>query len=330
MSTTGADQTQRRDMRVAAADGVRLWVCDLGPRSADHTIVFLHGFCLDHTSWVHQVDYLRRRYAHRIRVISYDHRGHGASDPAPTSTCRIEQLADDHARVLTALDVTGPATMVGHSMGAMVILAYLARSAVDRPVDPDGLVLVATAAGHLTQCGLGRLLAIPGAAVLLALAGHAPIPAIKRLARPGCAALGRWCGCGHSEQVTVSAVVAAALAGTPVSTALGFLPALRDFDQVRALGSIHARTVIVSGGMDLLTPAARAHELAAAIPGAAHVHVPAGGHMLPQQVPHVVNAAIRRVIALPERAGHTAGPRSGKLRPATRDYALAAGGGSAI
>jgi pimeloyl-ACP methyl ester carboxylesterase len=128
----------------------------------------------------------------------------------------------------------------------------------------------------------------------------------------------------------VAALAAAAVASTPVSTALGFLPALRDFDQLCTLGSIRARTAIVSGGMDLLTPAAHAYELTAAIPTAAHVHVPAAGHMLPQQAPHVVNAAIRRAMALPQGAAHTAGPSSGKLRAPIRDYALAAAGGSAI
>jgi pimeloyl-ACP methyl ester carboxylesterase len=74
---------------------------------------------------------------------------------------RIDQLADDLAQVLIALDVTGPLTLVGHSMGAMTALAYLGRPAAERPVEPHGLVLVATAAGKLAERGLGRLLATP-------------------------------------------------------------------------------------------------------------------------------------------------------------------------
>jgi pimeloyl-ACP methyl ester carboxylesterase len=38
--------------------------------------------------------------------------------------------------------------------------------------------------------------------------------------------------------------------------------------------------------------------MTAAIRGAEHVHVPCAGHMLPQQVPHVINEAIRRTIAV--------------------------------
>jgi pimeloyl-ACP methyl ester carboxylesterase len=73
-------------------------------------------------------------------------------------TYRIDRLAADLDEVLTALNVTAPLTLVGHSMGAMAALAYLSRPASERSVDPHGLVLVAAAAGKLAQRGLGRLL----------------------------------------------------------------------------------------------------------------------------------------------------------------------------
>jgi pimeloyl-ACP methyl ester carboxylesterase len=207
----------------------------------------------------------------------------------------------------------------------MVILTYLAREAIDRPVDPDGLVLVATAAGRLTEGGLGRLLATPFTAALVALVDHTPQRVFRALVGPGCAAVGRWCGCGRAERATLAMLAAAALAQTPVSTVVGFLPSLRDYDQAAVLGSIRARTVVVSGGRDLLTPAVHAHDLAAAIPGASHVHVPSGGHMLPQQVPHVIDEAIRQVMALPPSTAPAAGPRVGWSATATGEYASAGG-----
>jgi hypothetical protein len=36
--------------------------------------------------------------------------------------------------------------------------------------------------------------------------------------------------------------------------------------------------------------------MSAGICGAEHIHVPYAGHMLPQQVPHVINDAIRQTI----------------------------------
>ncbi|WNG94525.1 hypothetical protein [Mycobacterium sp. ITM-2016-00318] len=44
---------------------------------------------------------LRRRYGTRIRIVTYDHRGHGGSSAAPMPTYLIEQLAADLATVLT-------------------------------------------------------------------------------------------------------------------------------------------------------------------------------------------------------------------------------------
>jgi pimeloyl-ACP methyl ester carboxylesterase len=288
---------------VRTSDGVRLAVCDTGPRTAEHTVVFLHGLCLNHTSWERQITYLLRRYGRSVRVISYDHRGHGRSAAAPMNTYRIDQLADDLAQVLTALDVTGPLTLVGHSMGAMTALAYLGRPAAERPIEPDGLVLAATAAGKLAERGLGRLLATPAPAALVELVEHTPQYALHALVGPMCASLSRWRG--HWHGATLAALTVAALTTTPVATAVGFLPSLRAYNQYATLPSIHARTVVISGGADPLTPGSHAADLTAGICGAEHVHVPYAGHMLPQQAPHVVNDAIRRTIGYPrQRPSH--------------------------
>jgi pimeloyl-ACP methyl ester carboxylesterase len=88
-----------------------------------------------------------------------------------------------------------------------------------------------------------------------------------------------------------------------VATAVGFLPSLRGYNQYATLASIHARTVVISGGADPLTPPARTVDLADGICGAQHVHVPDAGHMLPRQAPQVINDAIRRIIASPHAMG---------------------------
>jgi pimeloyl-ACP methyl ester carboxylesterase len=115
--------------------------------------------------------------------------------------------------------------------------------------------------------------------------------------RPIRATLSRWHG--HAHSATLAAIVVAAFTTTPVATAVGFLPSLRAYNQYASLASIHARTVVVSGGLDPLTPPSHAADLTAGIYGAQHVHVPYAGHMLPQQAPHVINDAIRRTIAIP-------------------------------
>src|SRR4029077_5026004 len=64
---------------IAANDGVRLSVRDYGSRAPDHTVVLLHGLCLDQSSWDIQIGQLIREWGNGIRIISYDHRGHGDS-----------------------------------------------------------------------------------------------------------------------------------------------------------------------------------------------------------------------------------------------------------
>jgi pimeloyl-ACP methyl ester carboxylesterase len=136
------------------SDGVSLSGRDYGRRDASHTVVLLHGFCLTKNSWTIQIEQLLHQYPDSIRIITYDHRGHGDSAAAPMHTYHIDQLATDLADLLVALGVKGPLTLAGHSMGGMVALAYLGRPANRRPVQLHGLILVATAAGKHVDRGL--------------------------------------------------------------------------------------------------------------------------------------------------------------------------------
>jgi pimeloyl-ACP methyl ester carboxylesterase len=291
---------------VTTSDGTSLSVREYGSRDAAHTVVLLHGLCLTKDSWTIQIDHLLHQYGDSIRIISYDHRGHGDSAAAPMHTYHIDQLATDLADLLVALGVTGPLTLAGHSMGGMVALAYLGRPADRRPVQPRGLILVATAAGKLAERGLGRLLANPGTDILYELAYHAPHGVADRvlrtLARPICGALIRYGGYGTASRDALVAVSAASVNSTPAATKAGFLRALRRYDQYRTLSSITARTVVISGGADRLTPPSHAHDLARGIPVATHVHRPAAGHMLLDEAPHVISNAIIGVIG-----AHTTG-----------------------
>jgi pimeloyl-ACP methyl ester carboxylesterase len=292
MTTASTAYTERT---VTVRDGVRLAVQDRGPIDAEATVVLLHGLCLEQGSWASQIHHLTRRWGARIRIISYDHRGHGDSDTAPTSTYVIEQLTADLADVLEALDVTGSLTLVGHSMGGMVALTYLGRPPADRPVQPHGVVLVATAAGRLAERGVARLLASPATDMLCKLATRAPQRAVRLLTKPVRAALGLQVG--DQSRATLAALFDTAMAAASLTTAVGFLPSLRSYDQYATLATIRAHATILSGGADVLTPPSHARDLAAAIPGATHVHLPMAGHMLPHEAPHAVTDAISNTVA---------------------------------
>lgn len=285
---------------VVTRDGVRLAVRDY-PASdgVEHTVVLLHGFCLSQTSWNLQIRQLRRAYGDRVRVISYDHRGHGLSESAPVGTYTIKQLALDHADVVEATGVAGPTTLGGHSMGAMTVLEFMALPAAER-LNPTGLVLVAGAAGRLCERGVGRLLSTPALGLLAEVIDRAPHRAAERavraVVRPLCESLGRFCGCGSDDRDTLASTAAEAIHRARVTTAAGFLASLKTFDQYRILGSISADTAVISGGLDALTPAAHARDLASGIAGARSVHVPGAGHMLLHEAADVVTSALAGTI----------------------------------
>jgi pimeloyl-ACP methyl ester carboxylesterase len=288
---------------VIANDGVRLAVRDYGAAGArDHTVVLLHGLCLTQSSWALQVRHLVRRWGDRVRIITYDHRGHGRSTGADMHTYRIDRLAADLADVLTALRVSGPVTLAGHSMGGMTALAYLGRPAAERPVEPEGLVLVATAAGRLAERGLGRLLATRATGALFDLVHHLPRratdQAINGLVRPVCEALIKYSGVGRNG---AAAVTQSAIRTISLTTAAGFLPSLKQYDQYDALSAIAANTVVISGGADRTTPVDHARDLVAAIPGAMHLHRPTAGHMLLEEDAECVSDAIDRVMSMRRR-----------------------------
>ncbi len=287
---------------VTTKDGVRLAISEYPSEHADApTVVLLHGLLLSQESWGLQVGELRRRYGGRVRVIAYDHRGHGRSAGAPMRTYEISQLAADLAEVLTAMRITGPLTLAGHSMGGMTALAYFGRAASQRPVEPAGLVLVGTAAGSIAERGIGRLLATPAPGALFGLVHRMPQratdKAVHALIHPLGEVLSTFSGDGTTA-AAVAAVGAAAVRTASLTTAAGFLPSLKRYDMYHALESIAAKTFVVSGGNDVLTPPSHSRDLAAAIPGAVHLHHPSAGHMLLHDAAECVTDAIGRAMGI--------------------------------
>jgi 3-oxoadipate enol-lactonase len=79
------------------------------------------------------------------RVVRYDHRGQGASAPAPRDELDMDTLTDDAAALIEALDLA-PCVFVGNSMGGFVAL----RLAAHHPELLRGIV-VAGSAGDAEQ-----------------------------------------------------------------------------------------------------------------------------------------------------------------------------------
>lgn len=83
-------------------------------------IVFVHGVGMNKDVWAPQLD----AFAGTHRVVVYDMLGHGES-PLPPAAPTLGDYADQLRRLLDELGL-GRANLVGHSMGALVALAFAA------------------------------------------------------------------------------------------------------------------------------------------------------------------------------------------------------------
>jgi pimeloyl-ACP methyl ester carboxylesterase len=102
---------------VTGSAGAGLHVEIFGPPQAP-PIILTHGPGLDHTQW----DGLVRNLAERYRVIVWDQPGLGLSGRPFDDLYSIERLGDD-LRAVLQLAERRPAILVGHSTGALAVLA---------------------------------------------------------------------------------------------------------------------------------------------------------------------------------------------------------------
>jgi pimeloyl-ACP methyl ester carboxylesterase len=84
-------------------------------------LVFVPGWCCDHTFFAPQFDYFRR--THTVTALAL--RGCGQSD-APPDGYDIPDLADDVAWFCEEIGIERPA-VIGHSLGAMIAIELGAR-----------------------------------------------------------------------------------------------------------------------------------------------------------------------------------------------------------
>ncbi|MFE9789092.1 alpha/beta fold hydrolase [Nocardia salmonicida] len=274
--------TGGRRCTVVADDGVPIAVRSFGTTDAALTVVFVHGHCLHTESWSFLREHLLRDWAADARMVFYDHRGHGESGHAHHATYTIDQLAADLDAVLRAVVPTGPVVLVGHSMGAMVVLAYarLYPAAIGHRV--AGIGLIAGAAGGITEVGLGRLLNRHAVASLQRAVVAAPrvMQASKRFSRWIFGPLIREASTGTRRlNPRVAAIATAVLNETALLTMSSFLSSLLDFDEANTLarfGDLPA--LVLAGSADLMMPFTHSVVLASQLAGAELVRIEGAGH----------------------------------------------------
>jgi len=281
---------------VSSADGTRLNVALHGPKDAA-AVVLSHGWTCSTRYWNPQV----RDLADEYRVITYDQRGHGVS---ANSRGRYgpDLLAEDLAAVLGAtLEPEQQAVLVGHSMGAMSIVAWAGRY-------PEQVARRASAA----------LLASTGVDGLLAESLVVRLPTrLPRLTEwIGRSALGMPTPLGRPSPLAFRAVKYVALSPGASPAQVAFCEeivlgcrarargkwgsALSRLDLRESLTHLRVPTTVLVGTADRLTPPGHAERLAEALDHDGHldrlVEVDGVGHMSTVEDAPSVNAEIRRLL----------------------------------
>ena len=123
-------------LSAATVDGMKIFSATKGTGPA--TLVFVHGWTCDSSSWDAQVPAFARKY----RVVTLDLPGHGQSGAPADGKFSVDLFARavEAVRAETKADRI---VLVGHSMGAPVIRQYVRRFpqhvaalvAVDGPLD---------------------------------------------------------------------------------------------------------------------------------------------------------------------------------------------------
>ncbi|MEU4062019.1 alpha/beta hydrolase [Streptomyces wedmorensis] len=106
-----------RRLDVTGADGVRLAAWDFTDGTARRTgpgVLLLHGLMGHAAHWAPAIG----RLTGRTRTIALDQRGHGHSERPPDGVFTREAYVADAAAAIEQLGL-GPATLIGHSMGAL-------------------------------------------------------------------------------------------------------------------------------------------------------------------------------------------------------------------
>jgi len=207
-------------------DGLELAVTTYGPETAPVAVLLGHCWTSDQDDWRYQVRDLLREFGHGIRIVAWDHRGHGLSQPTPKHDCTIDNLARDMSDVIDALAPHGRLFLAGHSIGGMTIMALAEQRPELFEERVAGAVFVSTSSGDMESVNLGlpevgkalrtqipRMLALRSRTLSKRARRRAPI--IERLVM-------RKIVFGHPQRVRDTALAVEGLIKSPAATMVGF------------------------------------------------------------------------------------------------------------
>jgi pimeloyl-ACP methyl ester carboxylesterase len=278
----GQDFGRRRGIRprtIERSDGAKIFIEEAGPMSRKGA-VFVHGSALRTDAWHYQMNGIDSQ-----RLIFYDLRGHGLSQPKGDHPFVIETHADDlHAVIQDAgLDEV---VIVGHSIGGMIAVQYCLGHMEGLGSSIKGLVLLNTTYAPAFETLTG------GAAVakfervtrrpfdFIGSQSHR-LELLRRVIKPSDAIF--WVvsmsGFGPGASARQIDFTYDMLSETPADVIVDLVKSYRDFDVRDSLGDINVPAVVVGGTHDRLTVGHASEYIAEHLPKAELRMLEGCGHM---------------------------------------------------
>lgn len=272
-----------------AHDGVLLHaeVDEIDDHDPDHdvTVVFLHGWMCTLDTWHYQRLALRGR----VRMAFLDLRSHGGSGRSDASSSSLGDLAQDLGTLLDELVPTGAVVLVGHSMGGMTIQ----RLAIDQPQwfadRVRGVALIGTSGGRLMRSSPALRRLVP----LLRLAA----PAMDWGRSFNSYSIVRRWALGPDAEPRHVDMVDEMILRAPTHVVFDFYRNFVGLDLTSGHEVVgRARTVVVGGTEDQLTPFSHSERLVAGIDGSTLVRLERAGHMMMFEDHEAVTEAVEDLV----------------------------------
>lgn len=302
--------------KMRLADGTDLHLARIGDPDAAVTVIFVHGYALDYRSWNRLAKPLLETAEEPIQVVRFDQRGHGRSSRATPATATLEQLGDDLAALVRYV-AQGKVVLVGHSMGAMTMLALVDRHPdllADRTV--AGLVLLAAggntvapearaATGMAIEPSASRIPAVITKVMwdLEAVLGSSVVDALTGRAHKAMVTAMRWSLFGDNPRSDDVLLTWRMIHKHWPKTMALFRTALDAYVAGAKLLVPDGLDVVgIAGERDRLVPVEHMRLLLDSVPGAVTVVLPAAGHMIPLERPAEVLPRIVGVVHAVQRS----------------------------
>jgi 3-oxoadipate enol-lactonase len=242
-------------------DGCRLNYEVHGPSDAA-SLLLLEGLGGDIPGWRRNIP----RLAKRFRVVAYDFRGNGRSDP-PSGRVTMTTFVDDTVGLLDELGIAS-AHVYGQSFGGMVAIEL----AITRPDRVRSLILAATHAGFSRRVAVDARAKVPKDKPYLALYS-------ERFARE------------HPEHVAEDVLVGSQNP-QPLHAGRRQWQAIEGWDAWDRLHLIDRPTLVLHGTEDRMVAVENAGLIAELIPRAELVLFPGVGHVYHSEEAEAADRAV--------------------------------------